>query len=260
LARWSGWGAVPQVFDEANERTASLRTELRGLVDDEAWDAARRTVLNAHYTDPAVVTAMWDAVSRLGFDGGRVLEPGCGSGNFIDAAPPDARMVGVERDPTTAAVARALFPDAEIHTGSFERFAPTEPFDAVVGNVPFAKVTPTDTRFNRGRHSLHNYFLVKSLALTRPGGLVVALTSRYTLDARNPAARRELAQLGDLIGAIRLPNRCHGRGGGHLGNPGPGHPSPSRPRRRTGRADRLGSRRRGRGRRRGHPAARRPPR
>ena len=106
LARWSGWGAVPQIFDETDERTESLRRELRSLVDDEAWDAARRTVLNAHYTDPAVVTAMWDALGRLGFTGGRVLEPGCGSGNFIGPAPPDARMVGVERDPTTAAIAR----------------------------------------------------------------------------------------------------------------------------------------------------------
>ena len=205
LARWSGWGAVPQIFDESDDRSSSLRAELRGLVDDEAWDAARRTVLNAHYTDPAAVAAMWEAVARLGFDGGRVLEPGCGSGNFIGHAPPEARMVGVERDPTTAAVARALYPDAEIHTGPFERLAQAESFDAAIGNVPFAKVTPTDTRFNRGRHSLHNYFLIKSLALTRPGGLVVALTSRYTLDARNPAARRELAQLGDLVGAVRLP-------------------------------------------------------
>ncbi len=106
-------------------------------------------------------------------------------------------MVGVERDPITARVARALYPDAEIHTAAFEDFDPRERFDAVIGNVPFAKVTPYDPRYNRGRHSLHNYFLVKSLSLLRPGGVLIALTSRYTLDARNPAVRRELADLGD---------------------------------------------------------------
>jgi hypothetical protein len=118
------------VFDEGNDRSAPLRSELRGLLDDKAWDAARRTVLNAHYTDPAVVQAMWDAAGRLGFDGGRVLEPGCGSGNFIGHAPAGARMVGVERDTTTAAVARALYPDAEIHTGPFEPASMTKPAGA----------------------------------------------------------------------------------------------------------------------------------
>src|SRR5918996_217874 len=148
LARWSGWGATPAVFaDDHADDLDDVRQRLRALLSPEEWDGARRTVLNAHYTDPTVVAAIWDAAARLGFDGGRGLEPGCGSGHFIGLAPPGAAMVGVERDATTAAIARTLYPDAEIHTGPFERFTPAEPLDLVVGNVPFAKVTPTDARF-----------------------------------------------------------------------------------------------------------------
>jgi N12 class adenine-specific DNA methylase len=172
--------------------------------------AARRTVLNAHYTSAPVVAEMWRAATGLGFTAGPVLEPGCGSGNFIGFAPPGAEITGVELDPTTAEIARHLYgARATIHTSGFEDLPlPDGSFDLVIGNVPFAKVTPHDPRHNRGRHSLHNYFLLRSLALTRPGGLVVALTSRYTLDARNPAARHEIAGLADLAGAVRLPARA----------------------------------------------------
>ncbi|MDP9420723.1 MAG: methyltransferase domain-containing protein, partial [Actinomycetota bacterium] len=163
--------------------------------------------LNAHYTSAEVVQAAWRAVGELGFAGGTVLEPGCGSGNFLGFAPAGARLVGVELDPVTATVARHLYGTrAEIRTGRFEDFAaPDASFDLAIGNVPFAKVTPHDVRHNRGRHALHNYFLLKALHLVRPGGLVALLTSRYTLDARNPGARRELAALADLVGAVRLP-------------------------------------------------------
>jgi N12 class adenine-specific DNA methylase/2-polyprenyl-3-methyl-5-hydroxy-6-metoxy-1,4-benzoquinol methylase len=212
LARWSGWGAIPQMFDDSDDRFASARAELRALLgSEEAWAQARRTTLNAHYTSAVVVQAMWQAVSDLGFDGdGRVLEPGCGSGNFLGFAPAGARLVGVELDETTAQIARHLYGErAAIHAIGFEDFrADDGSFDVVIGNVPFAKVTPHDPRHNRGRHALHNYFLLKSLHLVRPGGLVVALTSRYTLDARNPAARREMAAIGDLVGALRLPERA----------------------------------------------------
>ncbi len=208
LARWSGWGSLPQLFDDSNDRYAAHRDRARRLLgDDAAWAEARRTTLNAHYTSAEVVQAMWQAVQRLGFDGGRVLEPGCGSGNFIGFAPPECELVGVEADRTTATVARHLYgPRADIHAARFETFtAPDGAFDLAIGNVPFAKVTPHDPRHNRGRHALHNYFIVKSLRLVRPGGLVAVLTSRYTLDARNPAARREMASLADLVGAARLP-------------------------------------------------------
>jgi SAM-dependent methyltransferase len=139
LASWSGWGATPAIFDEADADTAEARGRVQELMSEEDWAAARRTVLNAHYTDPMVAAAMWAALSDLGFAGGRVLEPGCGSGNLIAYATPGARMTGVERDPATASVARALYPDAEIHSCPFEQFAPPDPFDAVIANVPFAE-------------------------------------------------------------------------------------------------------------------------
>lgn len=211
LARWSGWGAIAPVFDDGDDRFADERTELRRLLrSDEAWGQARRTTLNAHYTSVEVVEAMWKAAGALGFDGrGRVLEPGCGSGNFIGFAPADSSVTGIELDPTTAEIARHLYGErATIHALGFEDHRVDDgTYDLVIGNVPFAKVTPHDPRHNRARHALHNYFLVKSLHLLRPGGLVIALTSRYTLDARNPSARREMAGIADLVGAIRLPER-----------------------------------------------------
>ena len=160
---------------------------------------------------------MWTTLGELGFTKGRVLEPGCGSGVFIGFALEGAEMVGVELDATTAGVADHLYgARAEIHEGSFETFVePDGSFDTVIGNVPFGKVSPFDPTHNRSNHKLHNYFLVKSLRLTRPGGLVVALTSRYTLDARNLTARREMSRLADLVGAVRLPQGafwCSGAG------------------------------------------------
>ena len=208
LARWSGWGSLPQVFDEANDAYAAAREQARRLLGDEAaWTAARRTTLNAHYTPAEVAAAMWRVVGNLGFAGGRVLEPGCGSGNFIGLAPDGCEITGVEADATTASVARHLYgARATIRAERFESFlAPEGHFDLVIGNVPFAKVTPHDPRHNRSRLALHNYFIVKSLQLTRPGGLVAVLTSRYTADARNPAARRQIDARADLVGALRLP-------------------------------------------------------
>lgn len=230
LARWSGWGAIPQVFDESNDRYAEQRETLRRLLgSDQAWAQARRTTLNAHYTSAEVAAAMWSSLGELGLTEGRILEPGCGSGVFLGLAPDAAEVVGVELDATTARVADHLYgARAEVHEGGFEEFAePDGSFDAVIGNVPFGKIAPYDPRHNRSGHTLHNYFLVKSLRLTRPGGLVVALTSRYTLDARNPAARREMARLAErsgfhlmratasvLILASRLVFRGHASGSG----------------------------------------------
>jgi SAM-dependent methyltransferase len=171
--------------------------------------AAARSCLNAHYTSAEVVTAVWAAVAGLGFAGGRILEPGCGAGNFLALRPDTvdlAQVVGVELDPTTAGIAQRLYPSADIRAESFaDTRLPDGWFDLVVGNVPFAKVVLHDRVHNPGRLSLHNHFIVKSLRLTRPGGLVALLTSRWTLDARNPAARREMAELAELVGAVRLP-------------------------------------------------------
>jgi hypothetical protein len=171
--------------------------------------------MNAHYTDAAIVKAMWGAVTGLGFHGGTVLEPGCGSGNFLGFAPGPARLLGVELDPVTAGIAAALYPDAEIRNESFaDSQLPDHGFDLVIGNVPFSSAILTDPRHNQGRHSMHNHFIVKSLALTRPGGLVAVLTSRYTMDAQDDSARREMAGVADLVTAIRLPSGAHRRAAG----------------------------------------------
>lgn len=218
LAQWSGWGAVPAVFDESSanyERFAPQRERLQQLLTADEYAAAQRNTLNAHYTDGAYVEAIWTAVRDLGFEQGRVLEPGCGSGNFLRHAGQHDHMIGVELDPTTAAIAAVLHPRADVRTESFAETRIAEnSVDLVVGNVPFGNIKLHDRRHNQAGHAIHNHFLVKSLHLTRPGGLAAVITSRYTMDAANPAARRELAELGDLVGAVRLPTGAHRRAAG----------------------------------------------
>jgi SAM-dependent methyltransferase len=206
---------VPEVFDEGRREFAWAREQLSVSLSRQELAAAARSTLNAHYSDAALVRAIWAAAGQLGFTGGRVLEPGCGSGNFIGFAPAGAHVTGVEVEPVTAAIAAALYPSATIVPDSFAgaRF-PEDSFDLVIGNVPFGQAALHDPRHNRSRHSIHNHFIIKSLHLTRPGGLVMVLTSRYTLDARNPAARREMASLADLVGALRLPGGAHQRAAG----------------------------------------------
>lgn len=213
LAAWSSWGAAPGMFaTTSGDDLEAQRTRLRALLSETELAAAARTVINAHYTDPVIVTETWRIIEQLGFTGGRVLEPGCGSGNFIGFAPAAAEMVGVELDPTTARVAAALYPSASIRTEGFEQTRLREgTFAAAVGNVPFGKVALHDPAFNASKHSIHNHFIIKALRLTAPGGLVALVTSRYTLDAQSPAARREIAAYGDLVGAIRLPSGAHRR-------------------------------------------------
>lgn len=215
LARFSSWGAIPDVFDDTKTSWSTERALLRDLLSQEQWDQARRTTINAHYTDPAYVRQMWSTLQELGFDGGTVLEPGAGAGTFIGMAPESAAMVGVELDETTAAIAAAVYPHAQIRAESFaDTKYPAGHFDAAIGNVPFGNVTLHDPVHNAGRHSLHDHFIIKSLALTRPGGMVAVLTSRYTLDTQNPAARREMSKMADLVGAVRLPSGAHRRAAG----------------------------------------------
>jgi N12 class adenine-specific DNA methylase len=203
------------VFDASRQQFASARERLAELLSEEELAAAARNTLNAHYTDAELVKAIWEAAGRLGFSEGHVLEPGCGSGNFIGFAPESARMVGVELEPVTAAIARSLYPEAQVLTQSFADLRLREgTFDLVIGNVPFGKLALHDRRHNPAGHSIHNHFILKSLWLTRPGGLVLLLTSRWTLDALNPAARREMAALADLVGAVRLPTGAHQRAAG----------------------------------------------
>jgi len=215
LAGWSSWGAIPAVFDERDPAWAAERDLLQELLSEAEYTQARRTVLSAYYTDPTYVAAIWQTLTDLGFAGGRVLEPGCGSGTFLGLAPEGARVVGVELDSTSARIARALYPQHQVRAESFAdtRFAGGW-FDATVGNVPFADIALHDPVDNANRHSIHNHFLLKALRLTRPGGIVAALTSHFTLDAANPAARREMSRYADLLGAIRLPSGAHRRTAG----------------------------------------------
>ena len=212
LASWSGWGAVPDVFDRRTEAFAVEREHLRGQLSPEQYRAAEASILNAHYTDPAIAHAMWDAVRAAGFAGGRVLEPGCGSGTFIGLAPDNAVMVGVENDPITARVAAALYPSAQIRSEGFETTrVPGDSFAAVLGNVPFGQFTVYDPAHNPDRFSIHNHFIIKSLDLTAPGGYAVVLSSRYTLDNLDTRARRAIAARADLLGAVRLPTKAFAR-------------------------------------------------
>ena len=212
LARWCSWGAVPELFDEDRPEWASERAELRGILSEEEWHAAARTTMNAHYTDPDVVREVWRALGELGFTGGRVLEPGSGSGTFIGLAPDTAEATGIELDPVTAAISRALYPHTDIRTESFAdtRF-PEGFFDVAVGNVPFGKLVLHDRVHNAARHGIHNHFIIKSLRLLRPGGLTSVLASHWTMDAKNPGPRRDMNALADLVGAVRLPSGAQRR-------------------------------------------------
>ncbi|WP_461296383.1 UvrD-helicase domain-containing protein [Streptomyces harbinensis] len=215
LARWSSWGAIPKIFDPRVTEYDTSRAELRSLLTDEEWNAAEATTRNAHFTDPALVEPIWRALQDLGFQGGRVLEPGCGSGNFLAAAPPRTRITGVELDPVTAEIAAALHPDAEIRAESFVATrVPGGYYDAAIGNVPFDSIALTDPVHNPLRLATHNHFIVKALNLTRPGGLVAVITSRHTLDSMGKTARLEIADRADLVGAVRLPAGAHRRSAG----------------------------------------------
>ena len=207
LARWSGWGAVPQVFDNNHDEFADVRTDLRRLLSDREYRQAEASVLNAHYTDPGIAAQMWAALRHAGFSGGRVLEPGCGCGTFIGLAPADAVMVGVEADPLSARIAASLYPHAQIRSEGFETTrVPQNAFVATIGNVPFGDFPVYDPAHNPDRHSIHNYFILKSLALTAPGGYVAVITSRYTMDALDPRARAAMAAKADFLGGVRLPD------------------------------------------------------
>ncbi|MGQ4528143.1 helicase [Dermabacteraceae bacterium P13136] len=181
----------------------------------DGYAAAREATLNAHYTAPELCAPIWKALQDLGFTGGEVLEPGSGMGTFIGLAPENTHMTGIEIDPVSAELSSHLYPSANIKQQGFENFqAPNASFDAAIGNVPFGAYKLHDKTHNVGNHSIHNHFIIKSLNLVKPGGLAAFITSAYTLDAQNPAARREMAAEADLVGAIRLPNKAHHRAAG----------------------------------------------
>ncbi|HEY1177474.1 MAG TPA: DEAD/DEAH box helicase family protein, partial [Phytomonospora sp.] len=215
LAQWAGWGALPKVFDESDPTYADERAELKDLLGEVGWRKARTNMLNAHYTDPALVASVWDGLKDLGFTGGNVLEPGAGSGNFIGQAPKGAHMVGVEVEPVTAGIAHALHPDADIHLESFAK-SPFRSgvFDAVIGNVPFGQYALQDRKHNRDNHSIHNHFIIKSLDTLKPGGVMAVVSSSFTLDSQDDRARQAMYAQADLVGAVRLPEGAHEKAAG----------------------------------------------
>ena len=212
LSRYTGWGAIPDAFDESKSDWAKEYAELKAALTPEEYEAVRSSTLNAHYTSPTVIRAIYDALVNLGFEGGRILEPSCGVGNFFGLLPDsmaDSQLYGVELDSITGRIAQQLYPDANIEITGFEntKFADGF-FDVAIGNVPFGNYQVFDPEYNRLGFSIHNYFAAKMLEQVRPGGVVAFVTSRYTMDAKDESARRYLAERGELLGAIRLPNNA----------------------------------------------------
>ena len=210
LARWSGWGALPKVFDsylaESTTGLYPVAQAVRAMLTTSEWAAAADSTLNAHYTSPAVARAVWRLVESWGFGRGhRVLEPGCGSGVFAAAAPAGVRLVGVEKEPITARICSLLHPRHDIRCQPFESFH-DDGYDLVVGNVPFGDWAPHDPEHNPERRSIHNYFIAKSLAMLRPGGVLAVVTSTATLDSKSSGHRTDIYRVADFLGAVRLPN------------------------------------------------------
>ena len=211
LVRYVGWGAMPQVFDPRNHEWRAARAEVEQLLTPEELEAARASTLNAHYTSPTVVRAMYRALEQFGFEHGRILEPACGIGHFIGLMPEamhrHSTITGVEIDPLTSRIARALYPDADIRTGGFENTRLADGFyDVAISNVPFGDYPVHDPRLNAYRFPIHDYFFAAALERVRPGGLVMFITSRGTMDKANSTLREYLAPKTELLGAVRLPN------------------------------------------------------
>lgn len=211
LSRYVGWGGIPEVFDESKSEWSKEYAELKALLTPEEYDAARGSTLNAHYTSPAVIRAIYEAVGGMGFEGGRILEPSMGVGNFFGLLPEsmaNSRLYGVELDSITGRIAKQLYPEANITVAGFETTNRPGFFDLAVGNVPFVQYQVHDPEYDRLGFSIHNYFAAKMLNQVRPGGIVAFVTSRYTLDAKDESVRRYLAERGELLVAIRLPNNA----------------------------------------------------
>jgi N12 class adenine-specific DNA methylase len=219
LVKYAGWGAMPQVFDAFNVLWLAERETLQAELTKEEYEQARATTLNAHYTAPVVVRAMYQAALRFGFQGGRVLEPACGTGHFIGLMPEEmlqsSAITGIEIDPLTARIARALYPDADIRQQPFEKTKlADESFDLAISNVPFGDYTVHDPRWNKYKFSIHDYFFAAALDKVRPGGLVLFITSHSTFDKSDPTLRELLAAKAELLGAVRLPNDAFKRNAG----------------------------------------------
>jgi len=212
LAQYVGWGGIPQIFDAQNGDWSNRYNQLRELLNDNEYSAARASTLNAHYTSPVVIKSMYQVMENMGFQNGNILEPACGSGNFFGLVPDsmrDSKLYGVELDSITGRIAKKLYPESNIMVQGFETTElPDSYFDAVVGNVPFGSYKLSDRRYDKHNFLIHDYFIAKSLDKTRTGGVIALITSKGTLDKQNDDVRRYIAQRADLLGAIRLPNNA----------------------------------------------------
>ena len=213
LSKYVGWGGVPQAFDGDNSTWATEYAQLKSLLTPDEYEAARGSVLNAHYTSPTVIHAIYSGLQNLGFEGGNILEPAMGVGNFFGAMPQEMRknssLSGVELDSITGRIAQQLYPSADVQIKGYEKTNFSDNFfDVVVGNVPFGSYGVSDKRYNRENFFIHDYFIAKSLDKVAPGGIVAVVTTKGTLDKENPRVREYLAKRADLVGAIRLPNNA----------------------------------------------------
>ena len=211
LSQYVGWGGLADAFDPSKDSWAKEYAELKGLLSEDEYAAARSSTLNAHYTSPTVIRAIYDAVERMGFQSGNILEPSMGVGNFFGMLPTsmaDSRLYGVELDGITGRIAKKLYPQADITVAGFETTDRRDFYDLAVGNVPFGQYKVNDKAYNKLGFSIHNYFFAKAIDQVRPGGVVAFVTSRYTMDSKDSTARKHMAERADLLGAIRLPNNA----------------------------------------------------
>ena len=211
LSQYVGWGGLADVFDPNKENWSAEYTQLKGLLSEDEYAAARSSTLNAHYTSPVVIRSIYDAVEKIGFRSGNILEPSMGVGNFFGMLPDtmqDSRLYGVELDSITGRIAKKLYPQADITVAGFETTDRRDFYDLAVGNVPFGQYKVNDKAYNKLGFSIHNYFFAKAIDQVRPGGVVAFVTSRYTMDSKDSTARKHMAERADLLGAIRLPNNA----------------------------------------------------
>ena len=211
LSQYVGWGGLADAFDPGKDSWAKEYAELKGLLSEDEYAAARASTLNAHYTSPTVIRGIYDAVEHMGFRSGNILEPSMGVGNFFGMLPDSmagSRLYGVELDSITGRIAQKLYPQADITVAGFETTDRRDFYDLAVGNVPFGQYKVNDKAYNKLGFSIHNYFFAKAIDQVRPGGIVAFVTSRYTMDSKDSTARKHMAERADLLGAIRLPNNA----------------------------------------------------
>ena len=209
LSQYVGWGGLADAFDPSKENWSAEYTELKGLLSEAEYTAARESTLSAHFTSPTIIRAIYDAVKHMGFQSGNILEPSMGVGNFFGMLPEsmaDSRLYGVELDSITGRIAKMLYPQADITVAGFETTDRRDFYDLAVGNVPFGQYKVNDKAYNKLGFSVHNYFFAKAIDQVRPGGIIAFVTSRFTLDSKDSTARKYMAERADLLGAIRLPN------------------------------------------------------